>query len=49
MPRSQVLLLTAAQARQFDAVLTESIDRLSRDLEDIAGLQWLAYWGVKSM
>jgi DNA invertase Pin-like site-specific DNA recombinase len=31
-------LLVAAQAQQFDAVLTESIDRLSRDLEDIAGL-----------
>lgn len=41
-------LLVAAQQRQFDAVLTESIDRLSRDLEDIAGLhKRLAYWGVK--
>jgi site-specific DNA recombinase len=41
-------LLVAAQARRFDAVLTESIDRLSRDLEDIAGLhKRLAYWGVK--
>jgi DNA invertase Pin-like site-specific DNA recombinase len=41
-------LLVAAQAQQFDAVLTESIDRLSRDLEDIAGLhKRLAYWGVK--
>jgi DNA invertase Pin-like site-specific DNA recombinase len=41
-------LLAAAQAREFDAVLTESIDRLSRDLEDIAGLhKRLAYWGVK--
>jgi DNA invertase Pin-like site-specific DNA recombinase len=41
-------LLVAAQQRQFDAVLTESIDRLSRDLEDIAGLhKRMAYWGVK--
>ncbi len=41
-------LLVAAQQQQFDAVLTESIDRLSRDLEDIAGLhKRLAYWGVK--
>ncbi|NJO33551.1 MAG: recombinase family protein [Rhodospirillales bacterium] len=41
-------LLVAAQQRQFDAALTESIDRLSRDLEDIAGLhKRLAYWGVK--
>jgi site-specific DNA recombinase len=41
-------LMMAAKARQFDAVLTESIDRLSRDLEDIAGLhKRLAYWGVK--
>jgi site-specific DNA recombinase len=41
-------LLVGAQQHQFDAVLTESIDRLSRDLEDIAGLhKRLAYWGVK--
>jgi site-specific DNA recombinase len=41
-------LMVAAQARQFDAVLTESIDRLSRDLEDIAGLyKRLSYVGVK--
>lgn len=41
-------LLVAAEAHEFDAVLTESIDRLSRDLEDIAGLhKRLAYWGVK--
>jgi DNA invertase Pin-like site-specific DNA recombinase len=32
-------LLTAAQAQQFDAVLTESIDRLSRDLEDMVPSQ----------
>lgn len=43
-------LLAAARQRQFDAVVTESIDRLSRDLEDIAGLhKRLAYWGVKIM
>ena len=41
-------LMVAAQGQQFDAVLTESIDRLSRDLEDMAGLyKRLAYVGVK--
>ncbi len=41
-------LMVAAQSKQFDAVLTESIDRLSRDLEDIAGLyKRLAYLGIK--
>ncbi len=41
-------LMVAAQSKQFDAVLTESIDRLSRDLEDIAGLyKRLSYVGVK--
>ena len=41
-------LMVAAQTGQFDAVLTESIDRLSRDLEDMAGLyKRLAYVGVK--
>jgi hypothetical protein len=45
---SDLDLLVAAQAQQFDAVQTESINRLSRDLEDIAGLhKRLAYWGVK--
>jgi DNA invertase Pin-like site-specific DNA recombinase len=41
-------LLIAAKERRFEAVLTESLDRMSRDLEDIAGLhKRLAYWGVK--
>lgn len=41
-------LLRAAEARQRDAVLTESLDRLSRDLADSAGLhKQLAYWGVR--
>lgn len=41
-------LMMAAKEHRFEAVLTESIDRLSRDLEDIAGLhKRLAYWGVK--
>jgi site-specific DNA recombinase len=41
-------LLAAAKARNFDIVLTESTDRLSRDLEDMAGLhKRLAFWGVK--
>src|SRR5215467_15195951 len=35
-------------ARRFDAVLTESLDRLSRDLADSAALhRQLAYWGVR--
>lgn len=41
-------LMVAAKARAFDAVLTESLDRLSRDLEDIAGIhKRLAYLGIK--
>ena len=41
-------LMRAAEARKFDAVLTESLDRLSRDLADSAGLhKQLAYWGVR--
>jgi len=41
-------LMMAAKEHRFDAVLTESIDRLSRDLEDIAGLhKRLSYLGVK--
>jgi DNA invertase Pin-like site-specific DNA recombinase len=41
-------MLMAAKERRFDAVLTESLDRLSRDLEDIAGMyKRLAFWGVK--
>ncbi len=40
-------LMRDAQARRFDTVLTESLDRLSRDLEDIAGLhKRLAFSGV---
>jgi DNA invertase Pin-like site-specific DNA recombinase len=41
-------LMRAAQARLLDAVLTESLDRLSRDLADCAALhRQLAYWGVR--
>ena len=41
-------LMRAAQARLLDAVLTESLDRLSRDLADSAALhRQLAYWGVR--
>jgi len=41
-------LMRAAEARRFDAVLTESLDRLSRDLADSAALhRQLAYWGVR--
>jgi site-specific DNA recombinase len=43
-------MLAAAEARDFDVVLTESLDRLSRDLEDIAALyKRLSFWGVKIM
>lgn len=31
-------LMTAAKARQFEAIIVESLDRLSRDQEDLAGL-----------
>jgi DNA invertase Pin-like site-specific DNA recombinase len=42
-------LIRAAEARRFDAVLTESLDRLSRDLADSAVLhRQFAYWGVRS-
>jgi site-specific DNA recombinase len=41
-------LIRAAEARRFDAVLTESLDRLSRDLADSAALhRQLAYWGIR--
>ncbi|MBS0233475.1 MAG: recombinase family protein [Proteobacteria bacterium] len=41
-------LMQSAGAGAFDAVLTESLDRLSRDLEDIAGIhKRLEYAGVK--
>lgn len=41
-------LMHAAQAHCFDGVLTESLDRLSRDLADSAALhRQLAYWGVR--
>ena len=41
-------LMTAAGMGRFDAVLTESLDRLSRDLEDLAGIhKRLQFAGVK--
>src|SRR5262245_59531013 len=41
-------LTRAAEAGRFDAVLTESLDRLSRDLADSAALhKQLGYWGVR--
>ncbi len=41
-------LVMAAKAKAFDVVITESLDRLSRDLEDIAGLhKRLSFWGVR--
>jgi site-specific DNA recombinase len=40
-------LMAAAKNKAFDAVLTESMDRLSRDLEDAAGIhKRLAFVGV---
>ena len=41
-------LMAAAEADAFDIVVTESLDRLSRDLEDMAGIfKRLAYRGIK--
>src|SRR6202008_1037978 len=41
-------LMRTAEARKFDVVLTESLDRLSRDLADSAALhRQLAYWDVR--
>ena len=41
-------LMRAAEAHRFDVVLTESLDRLSRDLADSAALhRQLSYWGVR--
>ena len=41
-------LMAAAEAGQFDVVLTEAIDRLSRDQEDIARIyKRLTYWNVE--
>ena len=41
-------LLEAALAHQFDVVLTEALDRLSRDMEDVAGIsKRLEFSGVR--
>jgi len=41
-------LIRAAEAGRFDVLLTESLDRLSRDLADSAALhKQLGYWGVR--
>jgi site-specific DNA recombinase len=47
--RPQALqLLEDAKARRFDVVITEGLDRLSRDQEDIAGIfKRLAFAGVR--
>jgi len=40
-------LMTAAKARKFDAIIVESLDRLSRDTEDLAGLfKKLTFFGI---
>ena len=41
-------MLAAAEARQFEIILVEALDRLSRKLADISGL-WdqLAFWGLR--
>ena len=41
-------MIAAAKRREFDVLLLESLDRLSRDLADMAGL-WkdLKFWGVE--
>jgi hypothetical protein len=33
-------LMDAARQRLFDVVIVEALDRLSRDMEDLAGLHW---------
>lgn len=41
-------LLEAARARQFDVVIVEALDRLSRDMEDLAGIhKRLTFVGVE--
>jgi site-specific DNA recombinase len=41
-------LLAAARRREFDVVLAEALDRLSRDQEDVAGLfKTLNFYGVQ--
>ncbi len=41
-------LMVGAKERRFDAVLTESLDRLSRDQADMIGLhKRLTHWGIK--
>jgi len=46
--RDQLLeLMIAAKARKYDAILVESLDRLSRDTADLAGLfKKLKFYGV---
>jgi site-specific DNA recombinase len=41
-------LLAAAKRREFDVLILESLDRLSRDLADMAGM-WkdLKFWGIE--
>src|SRR4030088_2930595 len=48
MRRGIQALMQDAQAGKFDLVLTESLDRISRDQEDIAGVyKRLRFAGVK--
>jgi site-specific DNA recombinase len=41
-------MMTAAKARQFDCIVVESLDRLSRDQEDLAGIfKRLTFYGIR--
>lgn len=41
-------LLTAAERGEFQVVIVEALDRLSRDMEDLAGLyKRMTHWGVE--
>jgi site-specific DNA recombinase len=41
-------MMTAAKAKRFDTIIVESLDRLSRDQEDLPGIfKKLTFWGVE--
>lgn len=41
-------MLEGARFAEFDVIVSEALDRLSRDQEDVAGLRkWLNYAGVR--
>ena len=41
-------LMDAARTRAFDVVVVEALDRLSRDMEDLAGIhKRLSFFGIE--